>query len=254
MKKLMLLIGLLLAIAPSVFSQDMSEEWGKANTLYINGDYIGAAREYEAIASAGYISGRLFYNLGNAYFKAGELGKSILNYNKAQLLAPYDNDTEYNLFVANGYVKDRIESVPEFFIIRWLRGWRASLDSNAWAVVSLAMLALALGSTLLFLLADRRGWRKTGFFSGLAFACLFILSAVFSAVEKRELRAASQAIVMTESVAVKSSPERGGSDIFILHEGTKVNILSSYDEWSEVSISDGNKGWLPRSAIELIVY
>lgn len=254
MKKLILLVGLLLCVAPAAFPQDAAAQWEKANTLYINGDYTGAAQVYESIAAQGYVSGRLFYNLGNAYFKAGKLGKSILNYNKAQLLTPYDKDTEYNLSVANGYVKDRIDTVPEFFLSKWLRGWRASLDSNGWAVVSLVMLALALAAALLFLLADRRGWRKAGFFCGIAFVCLFIFAAVFAGMGKREFQAASQAVVMTESVSVKSAPERGGSDIFILHEGTKVDVISAFDGWAEIVIADGNKGWLPQDAIELVTY
>lgn len=248
------LVGLIVCIVPCVCGQSASSQWEKANTLYINGDYTGAAEVYETIVSEGYISSRLFYNLGNAYFKAGNLGRSILNYNKSQLLAPYDKDTEYNLAVANGYVKDRIDTVPEFFLTKWLRSWRASLDSNGWAVVSLVMLALALAGVLLFLLSDRRAWRKAGFFVGLAFLTLCVFAAVFAGLEKREFRNASQAVVMVQSVAVKSSPEKSGSDIFILHEGTKAQVVSSYGGWTEIMIADGNKGWLPDDAVELIMY
>lgn len=238
------------------FSQEAGVEaqWERANTLYINGDYAGASDAYEAIAGQGYVSSRLFYNMGNAYFKAGKLGKAVLNYNKAQRLAPYDRDIEYNLEVANGHVKDRIDPIPEFFLTRWIKEWRAALDSNGWAVVSLLLLALTFAGALVFLLAQKRAWRKTGFFSGMVFFVLFLFAAVFAGVEKREFRDASQGVVTARSVAVKSAPERDGSDLFIIHEGTKVNILSSYGPWTEIMIADGNKGWLGSETIEAITY
>lgn len=169
----------------------------------------------------GYISGRLFYNLGNAYFKAGELGRAVLNYNRAQKLMPYDKDVTYNLAVANGYVKDKIDTVPEFFLSRWIKAWRSSLDSNTWAARSLVLLAVALAGVLVFLLEERSGWRKVGFVAAVVFTVLFVFAVVFAAVEKRELTQASEAIVMVQAASVKSAPEKEGSDIFILHEGTE---------------------------------
>ena len=217
MKRIILLIGFLVCAVPALYPRaaevkaEAEKVWERANTLYINGDYVGAAAFYEAIVDKGYISGRLFYNLGNAYFKAGELGRAVLNYNRAQKLMPYDKDVTYNLAVANGYVKDKIDTVPEFFLSRWIKAWRSSLDSNTWAARSLVLLAVALAGVLVFPLEERSGWRK-------------------------------------------SAPEKEGSDIFILHEGTKVEVLSSYDGWTEIMIADGNKGWVPADSVELITY
>ena len=256
MKRIVLLIGLLIDIVPALRAEGTSAEamWERANTLYINGDYAGAAEAYEAVAAEGYVSGKLFYNLGNAYFKADELGRAILNYNKALKLSPYDGDVAYNLAVANGYVKDKIETVPEFFVSRWVKASRASLDSNTWALLSLVLLVAALAGVLVFLLAERRGWRKAGFFWGIVCFLLTVCTAVFAAVEKRELLDASRAVVLVQAVAVKSAPEKGGSDLFILHEGTQAEVLSSYGEWREVMIADGNKGWVPADAVALITY
>ena len=86
------------------------------------------------------------------------------------------------------------------------------------------------------------------------FTVLFVFAVVFAAVEKRELTQASEAIVMVQAASVKSAPEKEGSDIFILHEGTKVEVLSSYDGWTEIMIADGNKGWVPADSVELITY
>ena len=185
MKRIILLIGFLVCAVPALYPREAEVKaeaekvWERANTLYINGDYVGAAAFYEAIVDKGYISGRLFYNLGNAYFKAGELGRAVLNYNRAQKLMPYDKDVTYNLAVANGYVKDKIDTVPEFFLSRWIKAWRSSLDSNTWAARSLVLLAVALAGVLVFLLEERSGWRKVAFRGGRGFYRTFRLCGGF---------------------------------------------------------------------------
>lgn len=167
MKRIILLIGFLVCAVPALYPREAEAKteaekvWERANTLYINGDYVGAAAFYEAIVDKGYISGRLFYNLGNAYFKAGELGRAVLNYNRAQKLMPYDKDVTYNLAVANGYVKDKIDTVPEFFLSRWIKAWRSSLDSNTWAARSLVLLAVALAGVLVFLWRSAAGGARS---------------------------------------------------------------------------------------------
>ena len=271
MKKLLAIIGFIALSAATALAADTETDsldnasamapvqtkeslWEQANTAYINGDYAGAAAMYEQIVSDGYVGAPLFYNLGNAYFKAGELGRSILNYNKALRLSPYDKDTEYNLSVANSYIKDRIEQVPEFFLSRWLHSWRSTLDSNAWALCSLILLAVTLGGVLLFLVAERKALRKTGFFTGIVAAILFVFATSFSIIEGNELKDATEAIVIAQSAAVKSSPDSTGSDLFIIHEGTKVEVLSSFDGWTEIMIADGNKGWVIDEAVERIMY
>lgn len=256
MKRIILIIGLLISLCSVAFSQDqgMDAKWEQANTFYINGDYAGAVKAYEGIDADGYVGAKLFYNLGNAYFKAGNLGKAILNYNKAQKLAPYDRDVEYNLGVANSYIKDRIEPVPEFFVNRWIANWRASLDSNTWGVLSLILFALTLAYVLLFLLSERKRLRKTGFFAAIVTVVLFGIATTFAAIERRNMRDASQAVVLVQAAAVKSAPEQNGSDLFIIHEGTKVDVFTSYGDWAEIMIADGNKGWIATDAIEWIAY
>lgn len=254
MKKIILAIIVMatLQTAAKAAGSDNKTLWEQANTHYINGDYKGAVTDYEAILSNGYVSGTLFYNLGNAYFKDGQLGRSILNYNKALLLAPSDKDAEFNLSVANTYVKDNIAPMPEFPLSRWIHSLRSSLAGNTWGVLSLFFLVAALASALLFLLSERGTWRKTGFFSGLCFMVIFILSVSFAATGRREIANPGEGVILTQAVSVKSAPKDSGSDIFIIHEGTKVGVISSFGEWREIMIADGNKGWVPARAMELI--
>lgn len=231
---------------------DREALWNEANTLYVNGDYNGAIAVYEAIINDGYVSSKLYYNLGNAYFKTNSTGKAIVNYNRAQRLAPYDKDIEYNLAVANSYVKDRIEVVPEFFLNNWARQARMSLSSNMWAVISLIMLAVALVFALLYFLSQKKGVRKAGFFTAIVFALFFVMSLSFSVTAKNRQVNAAEAIVTASAVSVKSSPDSSSKDLFIIHEGTKVEVLNRFNSWTEVQIADGNKGWLTTGAIELI--
>ena len=150
------------------------------------------------------------------------------------------------------YVKDKIEHVPEFFLKTWVRSLRMSLSSNAWATVSLVVLGVMLACVLLYLLATKLALRKTGFYSAIILLLLFIFSVVSASIGRRELTHAEEAIVMSSAAPVKSSPDNGSKDLFVLHEGTKVRVLNALEEWREISIADGNKGWIKESAIELI--
>lgn len=254
MKHIIILLAALTAVFTTVRAEDTDLErlWDSANTAYINGDYKGANATYDSIVATGHRSYKLYYNMGNAYFKTGQIGRSILFYNKALRLAPSDADVNYNLSVANGFVKDKIERVPEFFVNGWVRSLRLSLSSNTWAIISLVMLGLALGLVLFYLLSQKMALRKTGFFGAVVALLLFVVSTSFASIERRELIAPTEAIVMSTAAPVKSSPDGASKDLFVLHEGTKVKVLSSLNQWREISIADGNKGWIMASSIVMI--
>jgi tetratricopeptide (TPR) repeat protein len=231
---------------------DIDKLWEDANAAYTNADYGGAIRGYNAIMEAGYVSHKLYYNLGNAYFKDNDTGRSILFYNRALLLKPGDKDTRYNLEIASGRVKDKIDAVPEFFIARWVKGVRSTMGSNGGAVLSLVLLGLALGATLVYMLAGKLALRKAGFYTGICSFAVMALALVFSISERHEILNSPEAIVMSSAAPVKSSPDSASRDLFILHEGTKLRVVSSLGEWREVEIASGDKGWIASTAIETV--
>ena len=244
---------ILISTGWNCFGQNKLDQlWDRANTLYINGNYKGAIAAYDSIINEGYVSSKLYYNLGNAYFRENEIGKAIVNYNKAKKLAPANRDIEYNLAVANSYTKDLSETVPEFFLQRWFRALRTALDSNTWAIVSLVALACVLACAIVYLLAEKHNFRRGGFYTGIVFCIMFILSVIFASMERHEMLHPSKAIVILSAAPVKSSPDRTSKDIFILHEGTEVEIMTSYDSWTEIMIANGNKGWIQNSALEIV--
>ncbi len=230
----------------------VEQVWDAANTAYINSDYHRAIEAYRQLMLRGYASDKLYYNLANAYFKVGHYGKAILFYNRALRLAPGDADIRYNLDVANTFTKDKIAVVPEFFLKSWIRSVRTSLGCTAWSIVSLTALALLFALVLLYLLAGRLAWRKTGFYGTLVMLLVFAAATSFAVTERHELLDSTEAIVMNASVSVKSSPDKASTDLFVLHEGTKVRTVSELGDWREIVIADGKKGWVEARTIETI--
>lgn len=163
------------------------------------------------ILARGLSSMKLYYNLANAYFKEGQLGRSILFYHRALRLAPGNDDIRYNLSVAEARTKDNIEQIPEFFFTEWMRGVRRLMSCTAWSVFSLAALVCALALFLAYLLAQRLPLRKAGFYGTLVAAAVFMLTSWFAMGERREMLDDTQAVVMSLSTAVKSSPDKSAT-------------------------------------------
>ena len=238
--------------ASAAYVSDPDKLWDKANTAYINNDFPTAISLYETILASGRQSDKLFYNLGNAYFKEQKIGRAILNYNRALRLNPGNEDIRYNLQVAEKMTKDHIDAVPEFFVKTWFRDLRNLLSSTTWAVLSLVFLTLMLGSALFYLLSRRLSRRKTGFYGTVLTFLLLLLTLGFASIDRTEAIDRTSAIVLREAVAVKSSPDQNSTDLFILHEGTKVEISDRLNDWCEITIADGKKGWMECAKLETI--
>lgn len=237
---------------PDAVEASSEQLWDRANTAYLNGDYHAATSIYEEILSRGLSSMKLYYNLGNSCFKEGRLGEAILYYNRALRLAPGNDDIRYNLGVAEARTKDNIEQIPEFFLTEWFRSVRHMMSCTAWSIFSLVALVAALALSLLYLLARRLSLRKGGFYGTLVALLLFVVTTWFAWGERREMLDDTQAVVMSLSTAVKSSPDKSATDLFVLHEGTLVEITNRLEGWCEVTIADGKKGWLESKTIETI--
>ena len=252
MKRIIIYTTLLLVTLSVSASSVSAERWEAGNKAYIEGNYEQAIEEYKAILDGGEYSMKLYYNLANAYFKTGAIGKSILYYNKALRIAPSQEDVRHNLAIAEAQTKDRISVIPEFFLNRWLRTLRNSMSCTAWSIASLVSFALLLVFALLFLLASRIRWRKAGFYGALCGFLLFLVTTSFAVSSRNDMLQHDEAIVMGTAISVKSSPDRSATDLFVLHEGTKVSVLSEVDEWREITIADGKKGWVEDKNIEEI--
>lgn len=242
-----------LPAVPSLGDVPRDTLWSRANAAYSNGNYRQAVDLYDALLAQGVHSGKLYYNLGNSWFKQGRMGKAILNYNRALLLDPTDEDTRYNLAMANARIVDKIDTVPEFFLKSWLRDLGLLLGSDAWAVLGLVFLGLTFAAVMLWLLANTLVLRKLGFYGGIVSLVFCFVSTFYAHFQRTRLLHGTEAVVMNLVAPVKSSPGAGSKDIFVLHEGTRVRILERLDGWTEIVLADGNKGWIATNAIEAIV-
>jgi tetratricopeptide (TPR) repeat protein len=252
---MLVLMLMLMPFAASYAHEDayVDSLWNAANAAYAEGQWDVAASGYEMISGLGLESAALYCNTGNAYAKSGNVPMAILYYERALKADPSYEDAAYNLELMNSRIQDRIESVPEFFARKWLKDISYLMDSNAWAIVTLVLLAAVLAMGLLFLLAPSVAGRRTGFFTGIVLMVFMFFALGFSLSQKKAYMAADKAIVMRPVVSVKSSPSSEASkDLFILHEGTKVTVLDQVGNWNNISLADGRQGWLPASDIERI--
>ena len=244
MKRYTLLIILSLA-ALMLKAQAQNEQWfEQANAAYNAGNYDSAMILYERILATDMESVPLYYNMGNTYYKMHEFPMAIYCYEKALKIDPSNDDVRTNLEIANLAIVDKIEPVPQSFIVRGWNGLKHKLSGDQWAYVSIAAIALLLLAAYLFLRARKMGWRKFGFFGGMFVIIVFALSVLFAAQLKLASSKEDQAIVMPPTVTVKSSPNEGSVDLFVLHEGAKVTILDEADGWNKIKIANGSVGWL----------
>jgi len=249
--KIKLLIVLLLASINS-FASDLDSLISIGNGYYQNNEYENAVLTYEKIISSGYESANLYYNIGNAYYKSNNLTKAILNYERALLLSPNDEDINYNLDLAKTYVVDKINIIPKLLVKSWIQDISATFNSNVWAIISTSLFILFLILFSLYLFMSNITIKKNAFWLSFIVLLISIFSLVFSSQQKEKLTAHDYAIVFTPSVTIKGSPDESGTELFLIHEGTKVKVVDEIGDWKEIQLPDGNKGWIKSSDIEII--
>ena len=255
LRKVVTVVTLLLSLGASmnIQAKDLDSLWTAGVQAYTDGKFSDASAAWTSIEESGQKSAKLYYNLGNAWFKQGNYPKAILNYERALRLDPSYSDARYNLEFTSNFVQDKIEPVPEFILKSVARKVCYVMGSNAWAVIFLVLLAAALVMGLLFLLGSSVGKRRAGFYCGIVLLLLSAGALSFSIWQKSDSVKTDTAIVMSPVSSVKSSPSSGSSkDLFVIHEGTKVTILDEVGTWRNISLADGRQGWIPASDIEII--
>ena len=224
----------------------------EADSSYIRGQYQQAITQYEALLKQG-ASADLYYNLGNAYYRTENIPEAVLNYERALLLSPGDRDIRFNLQIARSKTFDKIVPESEMFFVTWYRSLVSMMSVDGWARTALISLALTIVLLLVYLFSERIWLRKAGFFGGVALLVLFVGANIFAWQQKKDLLNRKGAIIFAPAVTVKSTPAANGTDLFILHEGTKVVITDgSMKEWKEIRLADGKEGWIESKHIRVI--
>ena len=223
-----------------------------ANHYYANGRYNEAIDFYEQILAQGKEAAGIYYNLGNAYYKTNRLAPAILNYERARLRDPGNEDIQYNLELARKQITDRVEQIPEFFLTRWFRQFINIFSSDQWAYISMGAFIVFLLLFSLYLYTRRLTVKKASFWISLLAVALAVATYTFSLQQKQDVINSRQAIVFESKVTVRSSPDQSGTELFVIHQGTRVNLEDSVSGWYEIRLPDGSQGWLKRQMVEPI--
>ena len=223
-----------------------------ADTEYQKGNYQQAIRDYEEILKNGE-SAEIYFNLGNAYYRTDNITKAVLNYERARLLSPGDDDINFNLQFARSKTIDKITPESEMFFITWYKSLVNFTSVDNWAKTGILCIVMALLLVLLYLFGPQLMLRKIGFFGGLAFFVIFLLSNLFAFQQKQALDNRTGAIIISPSVNIKKTPAKNSADQFVLHEGTRVDIIDKgMTDWRCIRVGDGREGWIETKAIEEI--
>ncbi len=249
--KATLFVAFMLALV-SVPADSLAITKANADSAYARENYTQAIKDYEELLEGGE-SAALYYNLGNSYYRTGNVTHAIINYERALLLSPADNDIRFNLQFARTKTIDKITPESEMFFVSWYHAAVNMASVDGWGHIALWSLAAAIVLALLYLFASRIWLRKVGFFGGFAMLMLFVLANLFAFQQRHFLENRNGAIVVSSSVAVRSTPSKGGTELFILHEGTRIDITDgSMKGWKKVRLADGREGWMETSSMEVI--
>jgi tetratricopeptide (TPR) repeat protein len=247
------LILIILTFTLGAVSQESGKEkFNKGVISFKAGSYKEALDLWIDLYNTGYNSSDLCYNIGNAYFKLNSIPNAILFYERGYLLSPADEDINYNLQIARTLIVDRFKEIPELFFVRWYNIVSLVLSSNNWAKISIISFILALVLLSLYIYSSIYRQKVVGFWFAVFFFITTISSLAFAVRNKSLVYGSNKAIITSPLVSGKSSPDDSGTDLFALHEGTKVSIEDKVGGWFEIRLSDGNKGWVPSNTLSVI--
>lgn len=240
------------AAAASISGANVEE----AAQAYRDQDYGKSILLYEELVLQGFNenkeSAQIYFNLGNAYFRNNQLGKAILNYERALLLDPGDGDIRHNLRFAKNRTEDRIDTAGDLFIANWFLAVRNIYSSDQWAIIGIVFFMLFLFSAGTFLFVRILWVKKSAFYAGIIFFSLMITSNIFAFSQKSGRIHRDAAIVMVGAARVNASPDENSNTLFELHEGTRVKVRSSDGNWFEIEITNGSVGWTSKKNVEII--
>lgn len=250
MKRLLLILWMCVGATGLLANSDSL--FNAANTLYEEGNYEQALNTYREITASGEESAGLYYNMGNAAFRSNNIGYAILYYEKALKLDPSHEDARHNLEFVSQYKVDTFEGVPEFFLRTWTIALVNSLSEKSWSTISILLFALFLAAVLVYLFSRSLALKKSGFTIALVALLLFGVALTSGLSRHHRIVHPEEAIITTPSVVVRSSPSETGTELFVLHEGTKVRVNEEVTGWQNIRVKDGREGWITSTDFESI--
>lgn len=222
------------------------------NSYYQDNLMDSALVYYDSIENSGFKSAALFYNKGNAYYKLEKYTDAILYYEKAKILDPHNKEIQFNLDLANLNIVDKIQPIPEFFLTKLFHKITNIFNTNLWAKITILLIWLSiivLVASYWFPKSNMRFMIRTfSFFLLFLFGLGFTVTKAKSNFENKE----KFAIVYEPTVYCKSSPDANSTELFIIHEGLKIEIMEKVEGYSKIKLPDGKIAWILDNAYKVI--
>lgn len=252
MRPIILALIIIITVITSFAGNSNDSLFIKANHYYNEGLYNDAISNYQEIIQNGFESADLYYNIGNSFYKLNDMPNAILYYEKALKLDPNNEDILNNLKIANSKIPDKIEAIPEFFLIKWWNAFYNMFSANNWTMVALIIFTILMLNVIIFFSSQKKSLKRFSFWIGIIFFVLSLFSFSLASQKYYYMNKKNEAIIFSPSVTVKSSPNQNSVDLFVVHEGTKIMITEEVDGWYEIKIANGSVGWLPKNTAETI--
>jgi tetratricopeptide (TPR) repeat protein len=246
-----IILLLILFIGFYAKAQDVAR-FEDATKAYNKGEYEKAIEDYQKILENGQHSAALYYNLGNAYYKMNQIAPSIYYYEKALLLQPHDAEIQNNLRYAQNMTLDAIDEIPETGISKIKNNIVGLFSFDQWARLAVVFVILFVLCYIAFYYFRYSSRKRIAFVASIISLLFAIVSVIFAFFQKKGFDADQPAIVFSSEVAIRSEPNERSQEIFKLHEGAKVNVLESLNNFDKIRLSDGKTGWLPKESIKLV--
>ncbi len=238
-------ILLFLTLPFSVYGKDAQQTlFEQGNTQYAKAAYVQAIQSYQKVLAGGYQSEAVFFNLGNAYYKSGDIPSALLYYEKARKLAPGNEDINFNIQFVNLKTTDKVEEAPQFFITNWWHSFILTFSVSTLSVLSVLFIIIGFVLLALYLFAPTLLLKKASFYSGITFVFLGLMSILIANRQTDYFDSHQQAIVFSTSVTAKAGPDSGAKNLFVIHDGTKVDVVERDNGWIKIRLVNGSEGWI----------
>ncbi|WP_339664267.1 SH3 domain-containing protein [Maribacter arcticus] len=248
-KKLTIFFSLFTVLLCTAQSNKLFDE---ATAAYNSGEYEKAIAFYTDILDDGEHSAAVYYNLGNSYYKLNKIAESIYFYEKALLLSPNDEEVKTNLSYAQNMTIDAIDTIPETGLSKLYKSVTGKLTFDQWAYLAVALIIIFVLLYILFYYANSSTLKRWSFIGSILALFICIIAIVFAFIQRSDFKDLQPAIIFAEESSIKSEPNVSSQQVFVIHAGTKVNVLDQLDEWNKIKLADGKTGWIQKNELKLL--
>lgn len=243
----------ILSVSGSVaLAQVPDSLFASANKLYQQERYIEALEQYQSIEKMELESASLYFNMANIYYRTNQVAPAVYYYEKALKLDPNDKDIRFNLGFANNMILDNIEPLPKSLWQKFMEGVILRFTYETWSRIAVGLAFLFAVLFLMYHFSYSTGKKRFYFITSILSVIFVTTSLFFAYRNKHHMNTNIEAIIFAPAAEVKNAPTKSSEIYFELHEGTKVHILETLDNWKKIKIADGKMGWIDTAALKEI--